>query len=62
MTYVKRKVELTAQQSKYYKLLREQLIAVASGEQITAANAAVNMNKLLQISWCVYSDTGDVGV
>ena len=60
MTYVKRKVELTAQQSKYYKLLREQLIAVASGEQITAANAAVNMNKLLQISCgAVYSDTGE---
>lgn len=60
MTYVKRKVELTAQQNKYYKLLREQLIAVASGEQITAANAAVNMNKLLQISCgAVYSDTGE---
>ena len=60
MTYVKRKVELTAQQNKYYKLLREQMIAVASGEQITAANAAVNMNKLLQISCgAVYSDTGE---
>jgi len=60
MTYVKRKVELTAQQNKYYKLIREQMIAVASGEQITAANAAVNMNKLLQISCgAVYSDTGE---
>ena len=60
MTYVKRKVELTPQQRKYYELLRKQMIAVADGEQITAVNAAVNMNKLLQISCgAVYTDTGE---
>jgi len=60
MTYVKREVELTAQQKKYYELLRKQMMTTAGGEQITAANAAVNMNKLLQISCgAVYSDTGE---
>jgi len=60
MTYVKREVELTAQQKKYYELLRKQMMTTAAGEQITAANAAVAMNKLLQISCgAVYSDTGE---
>jgi SNF2 family DNA or RNA helicase len=60
MTYVKREVELTPQQKKYYKTLKDQMVAVAAGEQISAANAAVNMNKLLQISCgAVYTDTGE---
>ena len=60
MTYVKREIELTAQQKKFYELLRKQMMTTAGGEQITAANAAVNMNKLLQISCgAVYSDTGE---
>ena len=45
MTYTKREVELTAQQNKYYNELKKEMISVAAGEQITAANAAVNMNK-----------------
>ena len=60
MPYVKREVELTAQQKKYYDILRKQMMATADGEQITAANAAVNMNKLLQISCgAVYTDSGE---
>ena len=60
MVYVKRAVELTAQQKKYYKILKEQMIMRAAGEEITAANAAVSMNKLLQISaGAVYTDSGD---
>tara|TARA_R100001129_G_scaffold153998_2_gene116634 strand:- start:2727 stop:4274 length:1548 start_codon:yes stop_codon:yes gene_type:complete len=60
MTYVKREVELTPQQKKYYDILRKQMMATADGEQITAANAAVNMNKLLQISCgAVYTDSGE---
>lgn len=60
MTYTKREVELTPQQKKYYNILRQQMIAIADGEQITAANAAVNMNKLLQISCgAVYTDSGE---
>ena len=60
MTYVKREVELTPQQKKYYKILKTQMLAVAAGEEISAANAAVAMNKLLQISCgAVYSDSGE---
>jgi len=61
MTYVKRQVELTTQQKKYYTLLKNRMIMQAAGEEITSVNAAVNMNKLLQISCgAVYSDTGEV--
>lgn len=61
MTYVKRKVELTKQQKKYYDLVKQKMRAIADdGESITAANAAINMNKLLQISCgAVYSDSGE---
>jgi SNF2 family DNA or RNA helicase len=60
MVYVKREVELTRQQKKYYKELKSKMVMQAAGEQITAANAAVNMNKLLQISaGAVYTDLGD---
>lgn len=61
MTYVKRFVELTKQQEKYYTLLKNRMIIEASGEAVTSVNAAVNMNRLLQISaGAVYSDTGEV--
>ena len=61
MTYVSREVELTPMQKKYYELLRKQLVVSAVGEQITAVNAAVGMNKLLQISGgAVYTDTKEV--
>jgi SNF2 family DNA or RNA helicase len=59
MIYVKREVELTRQQKKYYKELKDRMVMQASGEQITAVNAAVSMNKLLQISaGAVYTDDG----
>jgi len=60
MTYVKRKVQLTPQQDKYYVLLKNKMVMQADGENITSVNAAVNMNKLLQISCgAVYSDDGE---
>jgi SNF2 family DNA or RNA helicase len=60
MTYVTREVELTPQQKKYYEALRKQLVVLASGEQVTAVNAAVGLSKLLQISCgAVYSDSGE---
>ena len=60
-TYVDREVPLTAQQAKYYEKLKQQLLVQAAGEEISAINAAVEMNKLLQISsGAVYSDTGEV--
>ena len=57
MTYVKREVPLTAQQKKYYQQLHDQMMLHADGEEVTAANAAIMMNKLMQISCgAVYSD------
>lgn len=61
MTYVKRDVPLSPQQKKYYEKLRKELVVIADGEEITAANAAIAMNKLLQISsGCVYSEDKQV--
>lgn len=60
MTYVKREVEMTRQQKKYYEDLKNRMVIEASGEQITSVNAAVNLNKLLQISsGAVYTDNGE---
>jgi SNF2 family DNA or RNA helicase len=60
MVYTKRFVEMTAQQKKYYDTLRKQMLMQVAGESITSANAAINMNKLLQISaGAVYTDDGD---
>ena len=60
MVYTKREVALTRQQIKYYKELKNKMVMEAAGEQVTAVNAAVNMNKLLQISaGAVYTDKGD---
>lgn len=60
MTYTKRQVELTKQQQRYYEMLKNRMVIEAAGEAITSVNAAVNMNKLLQISCgAVYSDAGE---
>lgn len=57
---VDRYVPLTKQQERYYKTLKEQMIARAAGEEITAVNAAAMLNKLLQLSTgAVYGDIGD---
>ena len=45
-----RKVPMTAQQEKYYKLMKTRALMEAAGETITAVNAASKINKLLQIS------------
>ena len=60
VVHVNRKVELTAQQKKYYEILRKRMVVEAAGEQITAANAAVKLSKLLQVSaGTAYSDDGE---
>ena len=60
MVYTKREVELTRQQKKYYKELKDKLVLQTAGEEITAPNAAINMSKLLQISsGAVYTDNGE---
>lgn len=61
VTYVERDAPLTAQQKKYYKILKDNMIMEAAGEEITSANAATSINKLLQISGgAVYTDTKDI--
>ena len=59
MVYVKREVELIRQQKKYYKQLKDKLVMEITGAEVTAMNAAVSLNKLLQISaGAVYTDDG----
>jgi SNF2 family DNA or RNA helicase len=61
VTYVEREAPLTAQQEKYYKTLKQLMVIQAGGEEVTSVNAAVQLNKLMQISGgAVYSDTKEV--
>lgn len=50
MVYVRRDVQMSKQQKFYYEKLRKQALIEAAGESVTAANAAVLMNKLIQIA------------
>jgi len=59
--YQTREVPLTVQAAKYYKVLKEDMLVEAAGEQISAVNAAARLSKLLQVSGgAVYSDTREV--
>jgi len=59
--YQTRVVPLTKQVEQYYKQLKTQMLIEASGEQVTAVNAAAGLNKLLQISGgAVYTDNKEV--
>jgi SNF2 family DNA or RNA helicase len=61
VTFAERDAPLTPQQQKYYTMLKKQLLIEAAGEEISAINAAVLVNKLLQVAGgAVYSDTGEV--
>jgi SNF2 family DNA or RNA helicase len=61
VTHVERDAPLTPQQQKYYDTLKKKMTMEAGGEQVTAINAAVNLNKLLQISGgAVYTDNKQV--
>jgi len=61
VTHVNREAPLTTQQDKYYKTLKKDMYMTAAGEEISSVNAAVNLNKLLQISGgAVYTDTKEV--
>jgi SNF2 family DNA or RNA helicase len=61
VTFVERDAPLTPQQLKFYSKLKSQLMIEAGGEEISAVNAAVAINKLLQISCgSIYTDTGEV--
>lgn len=59
--YQTRDIPLTPQVEKYYRLLKNDMLIHAAGEQITSVNAAANVNKLLQISGgAVYTDKKEV--
>jgi len=61
LTFVERDAPLTAQQAKFYRTLKKQMMLTTAGESVTAVNAATNINKLLQISGgAVYSDSREV--
>jgi len=61
LLYATREVPITPQQQKYYNAIKQEMITRAAGEEITAANAAGMLNKLLQISaGCVYTDAKEV--
>lgn len=55
-----REVPMTAQQKKYYELLKDRMLIQAAGETISAVNAAAGVSKLLQISCgAAYTDDGE---
>ena len=61
MMYTSRYVPMTAQQEKYYKQLKKDMLIAAAGEEVSAVNAASSLTKLLQISGgAVYTDTQNV--
>ena len=61
VTFVEREAPLTPQQKKYYQKLKNDMVIQAAGEEISSANAATSINKLLQISGgAVYTDTKEV--
>jgi SNF2 family DNA or RNA helicase len=61
VTFIDRDAPLTPQQLVYYKKLKQEMLIEADGEEISAVNAAVKINKLLQISGgAVYTDTHEV--
>jgi len=61
VTFVERDAPLTPQQIKFYNILKKQMLIEAAGEEVSAVNAAVQINKLLQIAGgAVYTDTGEV--
>lgn len=61
VTFTEREAPMTLQQRGFYKLLKSEMLIEAAGEEISAVNAAVKINKLLQIACgSVYTDNGEV--
>ena len=61
VTSVYRNAPMTPQQTKFYKELKNQMLIEAAGEEVSAVNAAVKLNKLLQIACgSVYTDSKEV--
>jgi len=61
VTYAEREAPMTAQQVKYYNIVKNQMLAETDGETISAVNAASKINKLLQIAGgAAYSESGAI--
>jgi superfamily II DNA or RNA helicase len=61
VTFTEREAPMTPQQKGFYKLLKSEMLIEAAGEEISAVNAAVKINKLLQIACgSIYTDNGEV--
>ncbi len=61
VTFVDRDAPLTPQQKAFYKRLKSDMLIEAAGEEVSAVNAAVKINKLLQIACgSIYTDSGEV--
>ena len=61
VTCVDRDTPMTPQQTKYYKVMLGESLISAAGEEISSVNAAVKVNKLLQIACgAAYTDSGEV--
>jgi SNF2 family DNA or RNA helicase len=59
--YQTREVPLSVQVTKYYNIIKNQMLIETAGEKISAVNAAAMLTKLLQISGgAVYTDTREV--
>lgn len=61
VTYMDREASMTAQQVRFYKELKKDMLIEAAGEEVSASNAAILLNKLLQVACgSVYTDTKEV--
>lgn len=61
IVYLTREIAMDKIQKEHYDRMRQQMLMFAAGEKITAANAGVLLNKLLQIAaGTVYSDDGKI--
>jgi SNF2 family DNA or RNA helicase len=61
VTFTEREAPMTPQQKGFYKLLKSEMLIEAAGEEISAVNAAVKINKLLQIACgSIYTDNHEV--
>jgi SNF2 family DNA or RNA helicase len=61
VTHVYRDAPMTSQQAKFYRVMKQRLLLTTAGEEVSAVNAAVKLNKLLQIAGgSVYTDSGEI--
>jgi len=59
--YTHREAPLTPQQQRMYAKMKKDMLIDAAGEEVSAINAAVKINKLLQIACgSIYADSGEV--